>query len=435
MPRPTLQFALNIVVPISRERLPSLDGVLQQINRQTIDSMQGRAVPGQLLPFARMPRIHFARFAILDGSTERPSQVGLAMSTHFDGPEGQRCTEAEARRGHVDELVAHGRAGLDAVFANADGYPGERATAEQVRDYLLSPSHVHDATAFYCGSRGRSCRQILDEARLRRRAVEWLDERRKLGPLPSDLHVLREAMAATLGPVSDFPAQHEDWVALGVGALALVAALPLLLPLVAVAAPVLYLKEQADVPFEPVFDAAERAHVRSTAVDENLFFLNALTNVVDVKPGALRLAVLRAVMFAIDFLAKRFYVRGKLGEIPSIHFANWFLVDGGKRLAFVSNFDSSWESYLGDFIDQASSGLTGVWSNTVGYPRTTLLLWAGARSGERFKAWARHIQVVTQVWYAAYPGLSIVDINDNTLIRRGLASASVPPAKWLSRLR
>jgi len=153
-----------------------------------------------------------------------------------------------------------------------------------------------------------------------------------------------------------------------------------------------------------------------------------------VKPGPFRRALLRAVLLVIDYLAKNYFVHGKLDAISSIHFAHWYLIDGGKRLAFVSNFDSSWESYLGDFIDQESSGLTAIWSNSVGYPRTEFLVRAGSRAGEHFKAWARHIQVPTQVWYSAYPALSVLNINDNTLIRRGLADPSIEPSQWLAKL-
>src|SRR5262249_30863844 len=113
--------------------------------------------------------------------------------------------------------------------------------------------------------------------------------------------------------------------------------------------------------------------------------------------------------------------RGDLGGITSIHYARWMILDD-RRLLFFSNFDGSWESYLGEFVDQASSGLTSVWSNTVGFPPARWLLGAGARDEERFKNWTRTHQIETQVWYSAYPKLSVQNINDNTKLRRGLAN-------------
>jgi hypothetical protein len=193
--------------------------------------------------------------------------------------------------------------------------------------------------------------------------------------------------------------------------------------------------ETTDAVFEPIFNKEEREHVARTTANENLFFQNGLSNVVEVKATWFRRCLLRGVLFLIDTLARDYFVNGKLGQIPSIHAAHWYLLDGGRRLAFVSNYDSSWESYLGDFIDQASSGLTAVWSNTAGYPRTRWLAFAGSNAGQRFKAWSHHIQVETPVWYSAYPNVSIVEVNDATLIRRGLADpAAVPPHVWLDRV-
>ena len=57
------------------------------------------------------------------------------------------------------------------------------------------------------------------------------------------------------------------------------------------------------------------------------------------------------------------------------------MIDNGRRLLFLSNFDGSWENYLDDFIDKASIGLTGVWSNTLKFPRTYFLVLGGASDG------------------------------------------------------
>ena len=51
-------------------------------------------------------------------------------------------------------------------------------------------------------------------------------------------------------------------------------------------------------------------------------------------------------------------------------------------LLFLSNYGGSWESYLEDFITKAHSGLTGIWSNTVGFPKTSNLF-HGRRDGRR----------------------------------------------------
>ncbi|MCA9704478.1 MAG: hypothetical protein KDK70_01365 [Myxococcales bacterium] len=193
--------------------------------------------------------------------------------------------------------------------------------------------------------------------------------------------------------------------------------------------------EATDPPFEPYYTEVEFSHTERSSLDENRFFQNQLSNIAIIKSGAFRALLIRGVFYALQLLAPTVYNKGKLGDIPTIHFARWVLINQGQDALFFSNFDSSWQSYLGDFIDKASSGLTAVWSNTVGYPRTRDLLYAGSEDADRFKAWARHIQIPTHVWYSAYPGLSIRNVNDNTVIRRGLADPEgVPGQEWLDAL-
>ena len=126
---------------------------------------------------------------------------------------------------------------------------------------------------------------------------------------------------------------------------------------------------------------------------------------------------------------------GQLSGIPSIHFAHWAMIDNGRRLLFLSNYDGSWENYLDDFIDKASTGLTGIWSNTVGFPPTRFLVFAGARNGPWFKAWARNQQTYTAVWYSAYKNLTVNIIDNNSAICEGLVLplAGAAVKEWLGR--
>ena len=150
-------------------------------------------------------------------------------------------------------------------------------------------------------------------------------------------------------------------------------------------------------------------HLRELRVWEDHKVQNQMTHVVPVKPGRFRRATLNFVLAAIDFLARFKWNQGDLGGIPTIHFARWMLIDGGERLLFFSNFDGSWENYLGDFIDRASAGLTGVWSNTVEFPPAHNLIYEGARQAEAFKNWTRKYQIETQVWYSAYPNVTVAN--------------------------
>ena len=140
---------------------------------------------------------------------------------------------------------------------------------------------------------------------------------------------------------------------------------------------------------------------------------------------------MRFVLWVVN-LGARTATHGSLSGITSIHFANWCLLDGGRRLLFLSNFDGSWESYLDDFIDKVAWGLNGAFSNGVGYPRTRWLVLDGAKDEPAFKRYLRANQLETQLWYSAYPGLTAVTIASNAALRRGLHGrlSSVRADRW-----
>ena len=150
---------------------------------------------------------------------------------------------------------------------------------------------------------------------------------------------------------------------------------------------------------------------------------NHLFGVSKVKPGLLRKISLRLTFLLIGQLAKRSFRPGYLNEIGTINFARWYQIPGTDKLIFCSNYGGSWESYLEDFITKATAGLTGVWSNTLGFPKSRLLFFKGAKSGEAFKRWARRQQIPTRFWYSAYPHLTTERIRINAAIRLGILKA------------
>lgn len=419
--------------------------------------MRGRPPAEVTVPFQALTGLHYARFVIVDREPLTAPQ--LAFSTNYDGPEGESdCSERRARSLHLDALLERAGAGLARVFECCEGY------VERDFKRYLQRSRVPSQT-FFVGAPGRSCAQILWEAELRRAVDRELDAR-QWGELSPE--AVRAAICEAIGEhpdyadgVPEFPPQPDlqgrvtglaialqlalvvavagllfgAWVSAPplssalyglLGALVLIALLGVLR---------LRMLEERDPQFQPERSPEADERLRAASSGENLFLQNPLTHFVARKPGPLRWVLLRAVFRVLQLLATNVFNHGKLGDIPSIHFARWvFTAKGG--VLFFSNFDNSWQSYLGDFIDQASAGLTAVWSNTDRYPRTKWLLEAGSRDASRFLAWTRHHQLQTQVWYCAYPGLSIINVNDNTMIRRGLADPeAVDATSWLFRLR
>jgi len=167
--------------------------------------------------------------------------------------------------------------------------------------------------------------------------------------------------------------------------------------------------------------APDRAINAAMFAHENRGAQNHMISVTQRKPGAVRWFTARLVFWIIGEFATRYYRPGFLSDIGTIHFARWVTAPGSPDLIFLSNYDGSWESYLEDFITRAHAGLTGIWSNSIGFPRSENLFQKGATDGERFKRYARHSMVPTRFWYSAYPGLTTTVIRTNTQIRRGLS--------------
>ncbi|MFP2928464.1 hypothetical protein ACLESO_25360 [Pyxidicoccus sp. 3LG] len=196
---------------------------------------------------------------------------------------------------------------------------------------------------------------------------------------------------------------------------------------------------------------------------------NHLTHYVELKPGLLRLPVLRVVLWGWGQLAKIWFTEGSLGGIEGIHFARWLIIDGGRRrwpsptkegrrrwpevslkrrcMLFLSNYDGSWERYLSSFIDRGGIGLTTIWCNTQGFPRTRLRwspssgwwpfkLELGSDRAEEFKQWVRDHQLPSLIWYSRHPDLSVVNIRRNREIHAGVGLDADPMKRrrWLQLL-
>lgn len=180
--------------------------------------------------------------------------------------------------------------------------------------------------------------------------------------------------------------------------------------------------------------APTTTHVEKLMRRETFGAQNHLAASSIMKPGWLRWLTLRIGLWAAGATAKYKSRPSFLAETGVIHFARWILLPGSKKLLFMSNYDGAFESYLEDFIEEAHEGVTGIWSNTLGFPRTERLFWKGATDGDRLKWWTRRQQHPSWVWYVAYPSLSLARIRTNAAVRQGVAAArtEADAADWLS---
>lgn len=157
----------------------------------------------------------------------------------------------------------------------------------------------------------------------------------------------------------------------------------------------------------------------------------------NLKPGLVRLLTTIGVLTVVNYGARHLVRPGRLGRIRTIHFARWVFLDGRKRMIFCSNYDGSVESYMDDFINKTGFGLNASFSNGIGYPRTNWLVLDGCADERKYKEFLRRHTIPTQVWYKAYPGLTAIDLERNTLIRQGLNSSSMSDRElreWIALL-
>ncbi len=168
---------------------------------------------------------------------------------------------------------------------------------------------------------------------------------------------------------------------------------------------------------------ASRSVMHEILARENRHAQNHMVSVTQRKPGLTRRITTRLAFWIIGALAGLQFQPGHLGNIGTIHFARWVMLPNSRDVVFFSNYGGSWESYLEDFITKAHEGLTAVWSNTVGFPRTENLFEQGATDGERFKRYARRSMLPTPFWFSAYPSLTTDNVRTNAAIRAGLAAA------------
>ena len=176
----------------------------------------------------------------------------------------------------------------------------------------------------------------------------------------------------------------------------------------------LQVAERAARESEPYWQSAPNADAVALREASILGRHNHLLSLTEVKPG--RGCLLQCILWLVKKSVAWFGTRGELSGITTIHFARWVVLPGGQWL-FLSNYDGAWEAYLDEFIDDASTGLSAIWSNTVGFPITHWLLGGGARAAHRFKMFARNSHYPTAYYYSAYPTLNVGQIKGAIALR------------------
>jgi hypothetical protein len=418
------QVAVTVIATVAEGHVDELERLL------------GRLASDDTIPFADLPNLHFARLFVLRGAVDLEGvsiPPRLVFLSDVDTP---------ADRYLAAVVDAFGPT-LDEVFGHCEGYDTVSVAGPADRVRFLEERRV-DAAVAYVNTVGRTVEQIRQEAALRDAIESFLDRSGSVASPAGPAEVRTMVRDFVFSEASlrwarePAPRRERAWRAKElVHAVLAPLVLLLLLPLLLIALPVwavlLRIHERSDVP-----EAAwpDPSHVDALTSTEDHVVQNPFTAVGFLKPGAFRRLTFEAVLGAVSYGVRHVYNRGRLSGVRTIHFARWVFIDEKRRLFFASNYDGSQENYMDDFIDKVAWGLNAVFSNGLGYPRTNWLVRDGAKDEEQFKRYLRVHQVVTPVWYSAYPNLTAANIENNALIRAGLYGrmTSEEVSAWLRRL-
>jgi hypothetical protein len=384
---PTGQSALTAIFALRSSGLDALKLELASISQQIKEDFHACC-------FAKSPSTHFARWVILDDPDESIAPHLLFISNH-DGPIPD----------YLQELVETMGVEMDAIWSHCEGYQsGDALDVETFTQFVLQ--HSLPTQGFYVGCRDTTALEILAAKTLRQR-VEQLAQAHA-----ADLETpLKEMAALTPGraPQSSVPA----WLLSKVGLLRSIA--------VGLQSWVSVFPSQNNPgdTVKPLPRQKERMQACAHLEDQlnaNNILTNPMTTLSPIKSEFHKL-FLTVVLWLVNLTGET--SRGRLIGISSIHFARWVIVDKGilndsrtSYLIFESNYRGSWDGYMNDFVYKTLIPMNLIWGNLKGFPTK------GCQDMEMFKQHQRLRQFPTQVYYCAYPELSVQNILcDRTLAR------------------
>lgn len=396
------QNPLTVVAEIVSGQQAELTALLTRLG--------GDPAGNNLLPLGKVGSLHFGCFVTLNADPPYPPY--LVFESNFDG----------APESYLDQLTAVGLEGLVAILGHCVGFP-ENATAGQAKAFLLQ--HSVPAAAFYVACRGQSVSAIRNAIAVREEIESFLDDQQTAHVLEGlsarQIHERIQAHLSKPGVISPEVSQVtvEQWTkrARRNTILLILIALPLvilLLPLIVLWLVLLRIREHRDNTANPLPPLPiDPRNLRNPDIHTQ----SHLTTMVTVRPGAIRSFSLGLVLKITSLLARKVAIAGNLLGIPTIHFARWAMMDNNRRMIFFSNYDGSWASYLGDFVDKAKYGLTAIWGNTDRFPPSKWLIFGGAALILPFEEWSHEHNVYAPFFYRAYPSASVANLLNDLYIR------------------
>jgi len=417
------QSALTVMADVLDGHEPALQALLEQAGQDPANNA--------IVPMGRFGNVHFARFFILptshDPTTQQRYLSRLVFLADLDGP-------AEPFLESLATLLGDG---LHALYQHCRGYSGR----PQLLDFLKS--HTLPPAAKYVNTIGRTVEQIRREAELHDAITAFIDRssarwrNASARRIRADIQQFVEAEPSLAWARQPVPRPEPTYVfgeklhmlLVGIAGIAL---FPVILAGLPAWLYFLRKHETADQARDVTPTDEWRA---ALATQEDHGVQNPYTSAGFVKPGPFRRFTGTVVLWGTNFLTRHFFNHADLIGVKTIHFARWVFTDSKQRLFFASNYDGSLENYMDDFVDKIAWALNTAFSSGIDYPRTNWLIKDGAHDEQVFKRFNIMHQLVTPFWYAAYQGLTALNVDNNAAIRAGLYGAMDEAATraWLRR--
>lgn len=377
------QNAFMILVGIKEGQEKALEATLNDMGNDVRGQRLDQRDHHTHLHFQDSQNTHFARFAILEDPDAGPGRKRLLFSSNYDG----------SLEDYLNELVEiTPDEAVQTIWGRYEGFNGRR---ENLKAFLRDQNEKIKVDTFYVGMHGETVQDIHKYIETRLKFAENPDQSywRTYNRSTARKYFYRlRGILAVLRNVPFFVANP------GATIKALKALVKEGMPLNPVAPDYSSLTIQQCRGNKPpcLQDPAPATGVtelqKENYVGEDVIAQNQMNIISDIKPE--RLTELKVALKLVNALSSGLFPDGSLAGISTIHFARWVIIDDEKRLLFLSNYDGSWENYIGDFTDTAYTGLDAIWMNTQGFP--------GARDIESFKQHIRCRQVQSNYFYSAY---------------------------------
>ena len=433
----TPQSHILVIAPIRMEQEAELRALLESMN-----SSPGQADPqNPIVPFGQFDQIHFARFSVLADATLNdihllyglPAvdyEVTLAFFADVDGSADDFRADLARRAGP----------GLQRIFSFCKDFTPGSDLAQWMKD------RDYPAATMYMNWRGRTVIQIRQENALRLDLECHLQRNQQefAKKAPQQVHqdlrafVTAEQYRGRLRLDRPKRTPIGWWLQNLLHLIGVPLILLLLTPVLVLYLPFFLYQlrrhEKSDQDYGP---RVSLSYERELGNLEDYDVTNQFTVVGGIKPGLFRLSTMSFLLWVMEWTTRHIYIRGHLARISTIHAARWVFLNDKKRMVFASNYDGSLDSYMDDFINKVGWGLNLVFSNGISYPKTNWLVFDGSKNEQKYKYVLRRHQLPTNVWYKAYPGLTVFDLERNTLIRHGIDQSHMRDdqlLEWLALL-